>query len=374
MKTIPTLLLLSCSTLFAQPSRMHLSLAPAIDTSDPAIASVLHLWSDYLNSRPDSIYDNPCWVKEEKQRYRKFDFLNSVYFTPGLYALLPRYRPTVMSVAPADSGFIIRTLFAAQVDSGYTRPFCITRIMARKEGAAFRLCNILPYNTRSWRREQVGRILFIFPQDHHFHQPLAQRMSGFLDSLSALWEAEPFPVEFYMADDLSEIMSLRGLDYYIGEGYNRGRGGLTDPANHMVFGAGQDEWYPHEFVHVVINLLFPGADPLLLEGYATMLGGSRGHDLSWHVEKLRQYLGNHPDQRLEDLLMSPRFGAELRYAVGGLICRVAMEKGGLPALRRLFSVSAEDGSHSRALETVLGVREQEFDRFMKTVLAGQDSR
>ncbi len=374
MKTTLTLLFLCCSTLFAQPPRTRPFLAPAIDTSDPAIAAVLHLWSDYLNSRPDSIYDNPCWVKEEKQRYKKFDLLNSVYFTPGLYALLARYKPTVMSVAPVDSAFIIRTLFAVQADSGFTRPFCITRIVAKKEGGAFRLCNILPYNTRSWCRERAGRILFIFPPDHQFNPSLARRMSAFLDSLSAVWETEPFPVEFYLADDLGDIMGLRGLDFYVGEGYNRGTGGLTDPANHMVFGAGQDEWYPHEFVHIVVNPLFPRAHPLFLEGYATMLGGSRGHDLSWHVEKLREYLGDHRDQKLDELLTSPRFGSELRYAVGGLICRMAMEKGGLPALRQLFSISAQDGGCSRALETVLGVREQEFDRFMREVLAQQAGR
>ena len=120
-------------------------------------------------------------------------------------------------------------------------------------------------------------------------------MNAFVDSLTTIWNVRPVPTEFYLADDQSDIMRMRGFDFYVGEGYNRGIGGVADITNRMVFGAGQNEFYPHEFVHIYVNPLFPKAHNYFLEGYAALLGGSRGHDLRWHVKRINQYLEEHPE-------------------------------------------------------------------------------
>ena len=371
IKIITTFILICCGNLLARQPHVRLYLAPAIDTSNAEVSRVIHLWENYLNSNPDSLYDNPYWLASEKVRYKMFDFLNSVYFSPSLYYLTAHYRPTVMSIFQPDSGFVIRTLFASQADSGYARPFCITRIMATKENGEFRLCNILPFNTKSWQRETVGSITFIFPPSHRFNQELARQMNHFVDSLTTIWDIKPFPTEFYLADDLGEIMSMRGFDFYIGESYNRGVGGLTDVANRIVFGAGQNEWYPHEFVHVYINPLFPNAHHYFLEGYAALLGGSKGHDLSWHMKRMQHYLEQHRDLDLNNLLAFWHFDASTdpQYVFGGLFCRLALEKGGLPTLKQLFSIGDKDSDFYRAIETVFGVQQQKLNQFIRTKLA-----
>ncbi len=366
-----TLILVCSGVLFAQQSRVRLYVTPAVDTSNADISRVIRLWSDYLSSHPDSVYDNPYWLSSEKQRYMKYDFLNSVYFNPSLYYFLAYNKPTVMSVFRADSGFVIRTLFASQADSGFSRPFCITRIMAKKEAGQFRLCNVLPFNTRSWQKETLGNITFILPPTHQFNRELAQRMDAFVDSLAALWNIKPLPSEFYLADDLSEIMTMRGFDFYVGESYNRGTGGLADVANRIVFGAGQNEWYPHEFVHVYVNPMFPNAHFYFLEGYAALLGGSRGHDLSWHVRRMQQYLNDHPELDLNDLLGFWHFDPQTdpKYVFGGLLCRLALDKGGMSTLRRLFSFGQKEKDFYDAIEAVFGVKQQELNRFIRTKLA-----
>lgn len=371
-----TLLLICCSTLFAQQSYVRLYLAPAIDTSNADISRVVRLWGDYLNSNPDSLYDNPYWVGSEKERYRKFDFLNSVYFTPSLYSLATTYKPTVMSISQVNSGFIIRTLFARQADSAFSRPFCITRVMAKWDGDGFRLCNILPFNTTHWQRETVGSITFVFPSSHHFNRELALRLNAFVDSLTAIWNIKPFPTEFYLTNDVSEIMTLRGLDFYIGESYNQGIGGLTDVANRIVFGGGQDEWYPHEFVHVYINPLFPKAHRYFLEGYAALLGGSKGHELPWHMKRMHQYLEEHPQFDLNNLLAFWRLDAQTdpQYVFGGLLCKLALEKGGLPTLKKLFSFGSGDKDFYNAIESVFGIKQQKLNQFIRTELAEYATR
>jgi hypothetical protein len=370
------LLLICCSNLLAQQFRIRLYLAPAIDTSNAAISQVVRLWGDYLNSNPDSLYDNPYWIASEKHRYERFDFLNSVYFAPSLYSLTVSYKPTVMSVSQIDSGFIIRTLFARQADSAFSRPFCITRVMAKWDGDAFRLCNILPFNTRSWQREKVGSITFVFPASHHFNRELGLRLNSFVDSLTTIWNIKPFPTEFYLTDDLSEIMPLRGLDFYVGESYNRGIGGLTDVANRIVFGGGQDEWYPHEFVHIYVNPLFPKAHRYFLEGYAALLGGSKGHELPWHMERMRQYLQEHPEIDLNNLLAFWRFDpyTDPQYVFGGLLCKLALEKGGLPTLKELFSFGVGDRDFYNAIESIFGVKQQRLNQFVRTKVAEYATR
>jgi hypothetical protein len=370
------LLLIGSSGVFAQQPHVDLYVNPDIDTSNVEIAQVIRLWDNYLNTNPDSTFDNPYWLTSEKQRYKKFDFLNSVYFNPSLYYFLAHYKPTVMSVMQVDSGYAIRTLLATETDSHFSRPFCIIRVMAAKENGKFRLGNILPVNTKSWQRETVGSITFIFPANHHFNRELAQRMNSFVDSLTTMWNIKPFPTEFYLADDLGDIMRMLGFDFYVGESYNRGTGGLTDIANRIVYGAGQCEWYPHEFVHVYINPLFPKAHYYFLEGYAALLGGSRGHELSWHMKRMQKYLEDHPDIDLDSLLMFPQFDSytDPKYVFGGLLCRLALEKGGLPALKQLFSFGTEENDFYNTVQTVLGIRQQELNQFIRKKIAEYDRR
>jgi hypothetical protein len=276
-----------------------------------------------------------------------------------------------MSVVRIDSGFVIRTLFAKQTDSGYSRPFCITQIASKVENGTYKLCNLLPISTRYWRRESVGSITFIFPSDHHFNRELAERMNSFVDSLTTLWGIKPFATEFYLANDMSDIMKMRGFDFYIGEGYNQGVGGVTDISNRIVFGAGQDEWYPHEFVHVYINPLFPNAHRYFLEGYAALLGGSKGHDWLWHTKRIQQYLEEHRSLDLNNLLAFSHFDDATGpiYVFGGLFCRLALEKGGLPTLRQLMSFGPEERDFYRAIETVLGVKQEELNQFVRAKVA-----
>ena len=372
MKTLilSALLALCSAPLLGQRSHFGLYVNPDIDTADADISQVISLWRNYLNSHPDSSYDNPYWAGSEKKRYTKFDFLNTAYFNPSFYYLLPFHKTTVMSISKIDSVFVIRTLFASVTDSGFCRPFCITLVAAAREDGQYRLCNILPISTRRWQRENVGSITFIFPPSHHFNRELAQRMNDFVDSLTAMWNVKPHPTDFYLADDLSDIMRMRGFDFYAGEGYNRGTGGVADIANSIVFGAGQDEWYPHEFVHVYVNPLFPNAHNYFLEGYAALLGGSRGHEILWHMKRIEQYLEEHPELDLNDLLGFGHFDGitDPKYVFGGLLCDMALQKGGLPALKRLMSFGSHEKDFYLAIESHFGVQQQDLNKFIRAGL------
>ncbi len=369
--TALSLAVLCCGLAQAGQFRFSVYVNAGIDTANADVSQVIRLWESYLNSNPDSTYDNPYWLDAEKRRYKAYDFLNVGYFSPSLYHFLPYWKATVMSVAPADSGFFIRTLFATATESGFSSPMCIAEVGASKVNGTYKLRNVLPLKTADWLREKVGSITFIFPPDHQFDRELAQRMNDFVDSLTTVWGIKPIDTEFYLADDLGEIMKIRGFDYYVGEGYNQGPGGITNVANHIVFGGGMDEWYPHEFVHVYINPLFPKAHNYFLEGYAALIGGSKGHDLSWHMKRMQTYLEEHPELNLNNLLAFWHFDAatDPQYVFGGLICKLVLQEHGMDGLKRLFSFGKEEEDFYRAIESLLGVKQEELNSFLRENLA-----
>src|SRR5438093_12637547 len=77
----------------AQNSHVRLSINPAVDTSNEAIASVVKVWEAYLNSNPDSDYVNPYWLESEQRRFKPFDLVDHTWFSPSLYFFLRAWKP-----------------------------------------------------------------------------------------------------------------------------------------------------------------------------------------------------------------------------------------------------------------------------------------
>jgi hypothetical protein len=367
IKTIITLLVLfSMSGLFAQSGRVHLEIGNYVNTSDADISEVLQLWQNYLNSSPDSCYANPFWSKLEQQRYQPFDLVPNTWWNPSLYQWLTRCRVTILSVSKVEEAYLIRTMiyYSTPNDSGKINVFSITQTGARKENGVLTLSNALPINTRYWTKEQIGSIKFVFPPEHPFNRARAERMNRFIDSLATLWQIPVMPVEYYFADDLDRVAKALGFDYYPAEGNAIGPRGFTDSKNRIIYSGGSDEWYPHEFIHIYINPLFPNAHPYFLEGYATLLGGSGGHDLSWHIRQNIEYLNQHPG--IDALTFK---GVDMyvpaQYFIGGLLCKMAEEKGGLPLIRKLMTYGSTDEALYEAIQNTFGIAKENVNAFLR---------
>jgi len=193
-------------------------------------------------------------------------------------------------------------------------------------------------------------------------------MSSFIDSLAAIWQIPPVQTDYCFADDIDRVAKALGFDYWPAEGNEIGPRGFTDSKNRIIYSGGSDEWYPHEFVHININPLFPNAHHYFLEGYATLVGGSSGHDLSWHLRRNYEYIKAHPE--VDALTFK---GVDLhkpaQYFIGGLLCKMAQEKGGLPAIRKLMTYGSTDDELYRAIRDTFGVSKQDVNSFLRKKLA-----
>ena len=113
-----------------------------------------------------------------------------------------------------------------------------------------------------------------------------------------------------------------------------------------------------------------------LEGYATYLGGSKGNDLLWHVRRLHQYLYYHDSLNLNDLLSFRHMDDETdpTRTIGGLLCMIADEKGGLPAIKKLLSYGNTDVAFYNAIEVVFGVKKEGINVFIRQKIAEYSKR
>src|SRR6476661_11140960 len=108
------LFLLTVNRTFGQKTKINVVIHARVDTTQREKKEVAVLWINYLNSNPDSLYDNPYWNKTEKTKFKNFD-----HYVPYMYQipskqLLSYYKPTILSIEKEGEHYGIRTLFAAE--------------------------------------------------------------------------------------------------------------------------------------------------------------------------------------------------------------------------------------------------------------------
>jgi hypothetical protein len=216
-------------------------------------------------------------------------------------------------------------------------PVALARVYAVREGGAWVLANVLPRTTADWRRTTVGPITFIYPPDHVFDRGKARRAVRFADSLATTFGApHPKGVTYYLARSPEEAFRIAGLDFV-----PPGSTGRSFPGNYMIFSGlpAYGEFYPHELTHLTLGWILPelGTPPVLDEGLAFWLGGSRGK--SWRTLRndLARALRADPTLTLERLLAERPLTDPLRSTAAGALLQLAHERGGVPGVKRVLS-------------------------------------
>ncbi|MEZ0611435.1 hypothetical protein ACAW74_23185 [Fibrella sp. WM1] len=370
MLTLWVSLLVVCQSV-AQSS---ISLHPLVDTTQSDIRQAVTLWTTYLRSRPDSLYDNPYWNDAEKQAAAafggRFDLLERE-FEPTLYR---GYPVQILSVVNYNGLYQIKSLFGGNNPKGRSPNLvAITNVYARPgtadATAPWQLYNALPINRdKLWQGLRVGYVQYYFPRYHVFDKRKALQLNDFIEQLCRDFSVPPQAIEYYLADTAEELRQLRGIDYEATlSGASKPTGRAVD---NRVFCSGLGEFYPHEVVHVLLNPHFPNQHPWVVEGVATWLGGSRGQPLSWHLHRTATYLTQHPELNLANLLTLRNLDeyTDYRYALGGLLCQLIHEKGDYPLLKQVMNAGRTDAVLYQAIDTYLGVPRPQLNTYLREKL------
>lgn len=335
-----------------------------VDSTNAETKEVMTLFENYLASNPKNKSKSPFWNTEEQEKHKNYDFLESE-FQPSLYMGFPVH---VLSIKFTNNICQIKAQFSYCKEDGSPYILAIANYIAKKENGEFKLFNALTVNKQDWNCTKVGVVDFFYPTYHKFDYQKAQKLNDFIQEICNNFGVKPKPFEYYLADDYDEIQELKGLDYYIGMGgHSKPSGKATDD---KVYCGGLGEYYPHEVFHVQIDEHFPNKHFWVSEGVATLLGGSRGKSLDWHIKQTNNYLQKHPEIDLGDMLKLTNLDGETsyHYVLGGLIAMKILDTGGWSLLKEFMSSGKTDEDYYRAIEKHLGINKSELNEYVREQL------
>lgn len=335
-----------------------------VDSTNAETKEVMMLFENYLASNPQNKERNSFWNNKEQEKHRNFDFLESE-FQPSLYMGFPAH---VLSIKFRNNIYQIKTQFYYYKEDGSPYVLAIVNYIAKKENGKFKLFNALTLNKQTWNCTTVGVVDFYYPKYHKFDYQKAQKLNDFINETCKNFGVKPKPFEYYLSDDYDEIQVLKGLDYYIGMGgQSKPSGKATDD---KVYCGGLGEYYPHEVFHVQIDQHFPNKHFWVSEGIATLLGGSRGKNLDWHIKRTNIYLQKHSELDLNDMLKLTNLDSQTsyHYVLGGLIAKEILDKGGWNILKEFMSSGKTDEDYYNAIEKHLGINKSELNNYIRQQL------
>ena len=238
-----------------------------------------------------------------------------------------------------------------------------------------KLFNPLKINTAlNLSSTTIGYIKFHYQKSHQFNTKLAKKQSDFLVEFSQIFDVPLDTIDYYFAPTAAEIQMIKGFDYSIGDNGDEIPSGKADAKNRIVYSSGLNEYYPHEFIHILINPYYKNCHSWINEGVATYLGMSRGQTLDWHLHRLKDHLETHPEIDLNDMLklMNMDQYTSYKYVLGGLIVKMAYDKGGYNLIKHIMSSGKTDDDFYKAVNTYLEIPKHELNTRLRTYLNTMD--
>jgi len=331
-------------------------LADSVALSQEA-ATVAQLWQDYLTSKGGQFSSragvrSPLWIEAEQREWPVYD-LASYYLPDGAI-------PAVLSIDPVRGlnrdEYRIRTRFRSG-EQGLRSPSWWTELVmtvyAVRIGDRWRLANALPRHTRTWHRDTVGPITYVFAPDYPYDVARARRAVAFTDSLAGAFELPPLaPIMYYLTSSVDEVYQIMGLESPVKFGPV---GGAAQPINRQLFSGipAVGEEYRHELAHLVLApLCCERTSYFVSEGVATWLGGTAGGDFAAATRDLAKFLSAHPKVSLDSLL-SGSFSTAQTYPAAAMLVAMVFDAAGIAGIKALFEGGKSPDALRKTLERLL---------------------
>lgn len=292
----------------------------------------------------------------------------SLFYEPGF---LKKHQPMIIAIYPQGQDTIVKLNFIRVDSVGVgTNMATVNFGVTEKDGYLY-LTNMVLINSKEWINREIGNITYIYPPSHSFSEEKAVQMGDFNQRMAVLFETEPMKFRYFVTDSYVDLCRLWGFDYAYDMFNMDTSGGSSAVRSKIIYAGNGTEYYPHELVHLYIfgwlGAEHSKAHDWFEEGFATYLGGSRGKSLEWQLGVLKTYLNSEPKPDLSkmfELKMKIGVSTNLNYVIGGLICKLAYEKGGMPAIKELLTAGTTEDDFYRGVEKVLGVPKEGFGDFI----------
>ena len=211
-----------------------------------------------------------------------------------------------------------------------------------------------------YKRVSNRNITYHFPITHIFDRLRSDLMIKKLEFIEQKWEFKPVPIEYYFADNMQDLLSMKGLDY-LQFVYDKYPSGISFPSQKVIYCQGLGEGYLHEVLHMYFNPLY-GTSPIC-HGLIYYLGGTSGMTFNQYIKRTYDYLQKHPEINLSDFqtLQIHDNLITISYAVLGMLCKLIDSRGGVKEFKRVLSYKTID----EIFEKEFGLKREEWDKFLK---------
>ena len=343
-----------------------------IDTSVFKVSEPLKLWKDFLNTKDDA-KGSKYWNEAEVKKYGNDSYFlieNELQFGMDNYLKFLSYTEVkILSIRVVNDYYKVTSLMEFKPRDGKSNIQYVFHVYAGKEKGILKLYNAIDINTKlNFSNTTIGFIKFHYPKSHNFNSELAKKQNDFLFEISENFNVPiSDTIDYYFASTNAEIQAIKGFDFLIGDSGDQVPTGKADTKNRIVYSSGLAEYYPHEFIHILLNPHYPNCHLWMNEGVATRFGMSRGENLTWHLKRVNQHLIEHQEIDLNNLLELRSLDqyTDYRYALGGFIIDEAYKKGGYVLLKKIMSSGKTDADFYNALEKYLGVKRQDINVWIR---------
>lgn len=187
---------------------------------------------------------------------------------------------------------------------------------------------------------------------------------------------DPLKVKYFVCNNTRDLSYLMGMDFTKYSFKPVQTGGMAETTNNTILVGNNSSYYPHELVHLYnYNRFGYNAHSWFDEGIAAYYGGSSGYTLEWHLAKLKSFLAEEPDYDLSDLeglqidIPNGEYMTDFRYAIGGLVCKLILEKHGQEGLWEALQSGRSEEDYFAFVESKLRVEQTDFGDFIKAKVA-----
>lgn len=344
------LIIILLITNFTYSQKIIPDITARVDTSKTAIKEVYHLYKNYINSKPDSIYKNPNWNEKEATLYLKSKLLkidrsaNQIYNYYRSSEYLNYFTPKILQIDSISSGrYQIKTLFAhdcSEIEYKKSTPDYITKLYAvRNTGGLFKLENVITYDTKKWKTYNVKFIKYVINPNCSFDNKEALNAVKFCEKIAKQFNLKIEPFTFYVLPNSDEMGKLYNFEYWLSY-----LGGQTIIPSREIFSTYGNVNYPHEFVHMLFplpkdNVSFCPA--IFNEGLATWLAGpSFNETFENSLKQISKKFKKQNKVSLDDIMtfkFRNDFDNSILYVTGGVICKLVYEKKGEKGIWELYN-------------------------------------
>jgi hypothetical protein len=363
MKQIPILIILfiSAISIYGQSKKytVEVNISSRVDTLyNQEKKDIYYLFKNYLEARPDSFYNNPFWTNKEKVGP---DSSVISEFYKGFYSLqLPpdklfaNWKPFILTIENLnEKKYRLRIALISDTLSS-DKILTILNINAIKENNKWVLENTFKDVVNSWQTRQFKYIKYVYPSDYQFNEKLAQKSVMFCDSIAKQLKINKIDsFTYFICDNPDKMGLLFGFEFY-NQNYTTG---MTSLSTKRIFSAKRNEFYPHEFMHMVLNNSIKDTmDYLLQEGLCCFLGEfgtERYEDRFFYLAD--DYLKNKPTYTLHHLLTNTANynGYSTAYSTGSVIIEIIYDKKGFEGIIQLLK--SNSGTEEYIYKTIYAI-------------------